>query len=311
MYDLQPRQPQYLGTPYNTGPTPNQEPPRDEVDFRSIMSMIKARRKLIALIMIGCIGIAVLLSFVMHKKWMASGQLVLTQKDPRLVTAAQIASYEVPDTESIETQLGLIESPAMAQRIIDRLKSDAVSRGQTSSSIVYTPDDIARLVVVTNPKDTAILNVNAIGTSPDEALALADATCSAFVDLKKEMAQHDVASEVEALQGKVAQLHSQASVSSSNLNAFKQAHHVTDEQLEQRALLDQIPPEHVAAEIVNVLAAVQSLVRRFAHASGFVRDAGQRNGRRTRIAGCTRPERRRRFPVRGQRGEQHDHVVRG
>jgi len=240
MYDLQPRQPQYLGTPYNTGPNPYQEAPRDEIDLRTIMSMIKARRKLIALIMIGCIGIAVLLSFVMHKKWMASGQLVLVQKDPRLVTPDQIQSYEVPDTESIETQLGLIESPAMAQRIIDRLKSDAVSRGQASSTITYQPDDIARLVVVTNPKDTAILNVNAIGTSPDEALALADATCTAFVDLKKEMAQHDVASAVESLQGKVAQLHTQAAIASANLNAYKQSHHVTDQELEQRALLDQI-----------------------------------------------------------------------
>ena len=140
--------------------------------------MIKARGKLIALIMFLSITVAVVLTFVMHKKWQATGQLVLQQKDPRMVTQEQIKSYEVPGEESIETQLGLIQSPAMLQRIIDRLKSDAVSRGLPSSSVDYEVDDIQRLVVVTNPKDTAILNVNAIGDSPDKALALADATCA-------------------------------------------------------------------------------------------------------------------------------------
>jgi capsular exopolysaccharide synthesis family protein len=246
MYDLQPSQPQYLGTPYPVGPTPNQDPSREEIDFRTIMSMIRARKKLIAVIMTLCVGLAAGLSFVMHKKWQASAQLVLVQRDPRLVTPEQIQSYEVPDTESIETQLGLIQSPAMAQRIIDRLKNDAVKRGQPTSSITYDPDDIQRFVVVTNPKDTEILNVAATANSPDEALQLADATCEAFVDLKKEMAQHDVASAVEALQGKVAQLHAQADDASKLLNAFKQAHHVTDIDLQQRSLLEQIVTQTAA-----------------------------------------------------------------
>jgi uncharacterized protein involved in exopolysaccharide biosynthesis len=208
--------------------------------------MIKARRKLIAVIMTISIGLSVLLSFVLHKKWQATAQLVLVQRDPRMVTQEQIDSYEVPDTESIETQLGLIESPAMGQRIIDKLKSEAVARGQSAGTVDYDPDDIARLVAVTNPKDTAILNVAATGDSPAEALTLADAACAAFVDLKKEMAQHDVASAVEVLEGKVSQLHTEAALASRNLNEYKQAHQVTDQDLQQRSLLEQIVAQTAA-----------------------------------------------------------------
>src|SRR3569833_1826714 len=153
MYDLQPRQPQYLGSPYATGPSPSRDTQRDdEVDLRHILMMIKARRKVISLIMVSCLAVAVILSFVMHKKWDATGQLVLNQKDPRMVTEQQIKDYEVPNSESIETQHSLIQSPAMQQRIIDKLKSDAVSRGEASSSITYQPKDIQKLVTVTNPK---------------------------------------------------------------------------------------------------------------------------------------------------------------
>ena len=220
--------------------------------------MIKARRKVISLIMVSCLAVAVILSFVMHKKWDATGQLVLNQKDPRMVTEQQIKDYEVPNSESIETQLGLIQSPAMQQRIIDKLKSDAVSRGEASSSITYQPKDIQKLVTVTNPKDTAILNVDAVGNSPEEALALADATCQSFVDLKKEMAQHDVASDVEALEGKVSQLHGQAAAASNAFNSFKQSHHVTDQDLESKALLEQIVSQTAQMNIAKQEAASAS-----------------------------------------------------
>lgn len=251
MYDLQPRQPQYLGNPYPVGPNRGPDPQREEIDLRTILAMIAARKKVIALIMTLCIGLSVLLFFVMHKKWQATAQLVLKQTDPRLVTPEQIESYEVPDTESIETQLGLIQSPAMAQHIIDRLRSDAVARGESADSVVYDPDDISRLVTVTNPKDTAILNVAAVGDSPHEALNLADATCEAFVDLKKDLAQHDVANAVEALEGKVGQLHAQAALASNALNAFKQAHQVTDQDLQAKAYLDQIVQETAAMNLAK------------------------------------------------------------
>ena len=140
--------------------------------------------------------------------------------------------------ESMETQVGMINSVAMAQKTLDWLKNDAYSKTRTSE-VPFSLDDIQNGVKVVNPLDSNLLDVSADAHSQSQAITLANAVAHAFASWKQEIAQEDIIRAKKSLIIKVAKARKSMLQVEQKETAFKQQYHLADLDAQERASIEQ------------------------------------------------------------------------
>ena len=157
------------------------------------------RRKWIILLG-SLIGLALGLLITLHteKKWRADAQMVLLQRMPS-ANANPIPSYSAPILETVDTQVGMIQSPAMAERTITYLKNKALAEGKSTDTIGVDAGELSEDITVFNPRDTNLINVSVAASEPTQAAVLADAVCHAFQQWKEDLGRRDAVSAEESL----------------------------------------------------------------------------------------------------------------
>ena len=205
------------------------------VGVEALLAAIWRRKWLLLVTTLVCLGAAALVTQHMTKLWRASAQMVLTQR-PVSLPMSQQGSVEQPP-ESVETQIGMLQSDGMMERTIVWLKNDTISKGQSFSLI---PQDLSRAVNVTNPRDSALINVTADAPSADQASLLANALCQAFVDWKVDIARKDVQTAEDKLSGKVRSAKAEMDRAERAQLNYQQTNHLLDVAAQQHAAIQQL-----------------------------------------------------------------------
>ena len=153
------------------------------------------------LVLVGSlIGLALGLTLTLHtaKRWRADAQMVLLQRAP-IASNNAIPSYSAPILETVDTQVGMIQSPAMAERTITYLKDKALAEGKSTDTVGVAPGELSDAITVFNPRDTNLINVSVAASDPTQAAVLADAVCHAFQQWKEDLGRRDAVSAEESL----------------------------------------------------------------------------------------------------------------
>jgi Mrp family chromosome partitioning ATPase/uncharacterized protein involved in exopolysaccharide biosynthesis len=106
------------------------------------------------------------------------------------------SDYERP-VFTIDTLIGMMESPAMSSRVADWLTANG-HLPEADLRQIFSSGPVLKFTVE-NPKDTNLLSVTASGRTPEQAVALADAVCYSFIDWNKEIEQSDLQKTVSSL----------------------------------------------------------------------------------------------------------------
>ncbi len=168
-----------------------------DMGIKDFFTVLRRRKWIIIPIMLLCIGAAVAWTMLTPKTWRAQAQLMLVQHAPTLNAVNDTNPAVI---ESMETQVGLIQSDAMAERTLAQLKNDALVQGQSTATVPMGVEEIAGAVTVTNPIDSNLLDISADAQDRKQAVALANAVAHAFVLWKKDSAQKDILDSEQSLQ---------------------------------------------------------------------------------------------------------------
>ena len=110
--------------------------------------------------------------------WSATASVVV--EDPRLSTVFEAGSAQQPE-RYVETQMGVLQSAAVAERASELLASD--------SGIELSTDEIIEETIVSSGEFSDLITVTFIGSSPEEAEATANSLVNAYLELRQSQAQ--------------------------------------------------------------------------------------------------------------------------
>ena len=208
-----------------------------EMGMKDFLAVLRRRFWVILPILLLCLGAAFLWTANTQKTWRAETQLMLVQRPPSSGNNSA-DSVEPQAIESMETQVGMINSVAMAQKTLDWLKNDAYYRTH-SSEVPFTLDDIQNGVKVVNPLDSNLLDVTADAHSQAQATNLANAVAKSFVKWKGDIAQEDINRQAKGLGLKVADARKKMLQAEEKETAFKQEHQLADLDTQEKAAIEQ------------------------------------------------------------------------
>ena len=143
-----------------------------EMGIKDFLTVLRRRKWVIIPLMLLCLGAAIAWTLYTPKIWRAEAQLMLVQRAP---TTSVSDNSSPPMIESMETEVGMIQSSAMAERTLAQLKNDALVQGQSSTSVTLDPQEIQEAVRVTNPIDSNLLDISA--DAPDRKDAARPGEC--------------------------------------------------------------------------------------------------------------------------------------
>lgn len=225
--------------------------------MKDFSAMLRRRKWVILLIVLLSLGAAYLWTINSPKTWRAQAQLMLVQKSPA-ANSNSINGDTTPMFETMETQVGMIESVAMAQRTLNQLKNDAMLTGG-STEIPYGVGTIQDSIKVTNPLDSTLLDITADGNDRQQAAALANAVAHAFVLWKKDLAQNDILHSEESLRFRAARAKAQTLDAERQERAFKEKHHLADVDEDEKLAIERLESSDVTvASVRQELAAQQA-----------------------------------------------------
>lgn len=215
------------------------QPATREMTFGDILAGFYNRRWIVAALMAIGLAAGIIKTVITKPLYESTSQVVLLQRDPRLAPSSQTA-YALPQVESVETQLSLIQSDAMAQRVSDWLKQDAASKGRSSDTAGISAPDFKRFVFVANQKDSNVLVIAARGRTPEQAMELANAVAQAFVQWKDELSRRDAGSAESSLQIRAQRARADVDQAEAQLAAFEHQNNMVDVKQQTSDLLSRL-----------------------------------------------------------------------
>lgn len=207
-----------------------------EMGMKDFLAVLRRRFWVILPILALCVGGAYFWTLKTQKTWRAEAQMMLVQRPPSSGNSADSVAPQA--IESMETQVGMINSVAMAQKTLEWLKNDAYYKSH-SSEVPFTLDDIQNGVKVINPLDSNLLDVSADANSQAQSIALANSVAHAFVEWKHDIAQEDIVQQEIGLRLKVAKARQAMLQAQQKEATFKQTYQLADLDTQERASIEQ------------------------------------------------------------------------
>lgn len=223
---------------------------QDETSLSDVARVLWRRKWIILAVTLVFLVGAYLITQRMPKQWQAEAQLSLIQRPVTGKASIDDPGYTAPMSESVQTQLGMLQTAAMADRALSWLKNKELTTGQAQDVGDMTIADLQRSVTVTNPKESDLINLAVLAPSRDQALLLTNAVAQSFVQWKKEQARKDV-------QLTEVQLDTQAKAARRSMEAarnkqlsYQQNHAIVDAPSQARVAIEQLQARD--ADIANI-----------------------------------------------------------
>lgn len=157
------------------------------LDLPRLLALLRARRRLIAAIVLGAVALAALLSLVQSDRYTASADLLFgrpTNADAIIVGGATDTG-ELPERVAA-TNLALASLDTVAERVADRFRGVRVS-------------DLKDAVSIEAAGTSDVVTVTAEWGSPTEAAAIANAFAAEIADFRRQTARADIQRAIDAL----------------------------------------------------------------------------------------------------------------
>ena len=229
---------------------PPEAPTQSAMTAHDLALVLWRRLWLIALIMAVSTTTAVILSKRTPKAWRASAQLLLVQRAPMMVTSSQSMS-SAPMVESIDTQITLLQSRALAQMAAKKV---GISADTLLGSSAVAPQK----------EGDDVIDVAVEADSRQHAQDWANALCQTFVEYKKSVSQEGSRQTLKTLQKEAAQARQQEDRADARLQAFERTHQlngldVLDAPAQKTAALNAVlAQDQVVAGLQNEYAAARA-----------------------------------------------------
>lgn len=237
------------------------QPNNPEMGMKDFVAVLRRRAWLILPILLLCLGGAYEWTLHTPKTWRAQSQVELVRHMPA-ATDSPLSGVQPPADESMETQMGLIQSNKMAEKTLTLLKFREEVKGLPTNTVTWTPRQIEEGVKVTNPMDSSLLDITADANDPEQARRLADAVANAFKDWKHDLAHKNIVDSANALKNTVDKAQKSLVQAQRKEMEFKLAHHLADVNASEKAAIEQQEASDSTVVALNQeLAARQSAVR--------------------------------------------------
>ena len=206
------------------------QPSSPEMGMKDFLAILRRRIWVILPILLLCLGGAYAWTKRTPPTYRAESQVVLIQRGPSSSSLEDMAPQTM---ESMETQVGLIESPEMARQTLNWMKNlnnqqVVLKEGVPDGPVPLTQDDILEGVKVTNPLDSNLLDITADANDRKQASDIANAVALAFRAWKQKIASDDMKMAAANLQAKVEKAKIQMDAANRLETAFKETHQVAD-----------------------------------------------------------------------------------
>ena len=162
------------------------------------------------------------------KQWQADSQLHLVERPEVGGAGAADVAYKPPVPDSIETQLVMLKTAAMADRALSWVKNQELASGQSLDAAGVSVGSLQNSLLVSNPKDTQLINVGVLAPNRDQALLLTSAVTQSFVQWKKEEARKDVQATEKTLKAQADKARRNMELTQMRRLAYQKNHDILD-----------------------------------------------------------------------------------
>jgi chain length determinant protein EpsF len=165
--------------------------------FKQFLLVLRARWRLALSVFLAVVVAAVLLALVSTKLYTASATVVVESKaDPVESAVGQVAQTAEISSGYIATQVDIITSQRVAQRVVKNLSLDKVpesvaewrdstdGRGDISA---WLAEKLQKTLAVTPSRDSSVIDISVTWTDPKNAAILANAFAKAYIDTNIEL----------------------------------------------------------------------------------------------------------------------------
>jgi Mrp family chromosome partitioning ATPase len=162
------------------------------MDLPRFLGLVRARKWLIAAIVVGAAALAFVASATQSDRYKASAELQFgrTTNADAIITGGAADVTEDP-TRAAATNLALAGLDNVAARVKQRFRGSA------------TVDEIRNAVSIHPEGESDVVKVTAEWSTPDQAAAVANAFATEIVAMRRETAQADIQRGIDALQARV------------------------------------------------------------------------------------------------------------
>ena len=162
------------------------------MDLPRFLGLLRARRWLIAAIVVAAAGLALVASLTQSNRYTASADLVFGQTtNADAVVAGADTGVATDPTRAAATNLALAGLDTVAARVKKRFRGSA------------TVQEIRDAVSIHAQGESDVVSVTAEWSSPGQAAAIANAFATEIVALRRETAQADIQRGIDALKAQI------------------------------------------------------------------------------------------------------------
>ena len=208
------------------------------VTIQDILRILWRRKGVIFLVLSVSLGTSAYVSRRTPRRYRGEAELMLVQRAPT-VSMASPSNVAGSTTETIETQLALLQSPGMVKKTAALLTSEAAAHNGSAGEVNTAVASLRKSLTVTVPRDTNLIALSVEADSKEHAQYLTNATCRAFVQWKQELAQQSFKDALSSLETRANRATAQLDVAERAVETFKRTHHLVDVAAQQQELLHQ------------------------------------------------------------------------
>lgn len=167
--------------------TAPREAETQNVNLGEILRVLNKRRWLIAAIIIGCIVAAAALSLLITPKYAAESTLEVNPEGMQAVQVGELQPLPVNAREFVETQVGLLKSRELAQRVARdlNLANDPSIVDQNlgrAAALQEAAETVRENLTVESVRDSRLINLRMVSTDPTLAAKIANSYGTNFIE---------------------------------------------------------------------------------------------------------------------------------
>lgn len=229
------------------------------MNFSQLLRILWARRVFVAIVTLTTLAVAVVVSLVIPRKYVATASLVIDSRGVDPVTGATTSAQSAANL--LATQIDVIASRAVALQVVDQLKLDAGSSPQSAAPASERPsresvaNSLLQSVTVKPAADSNVIRIRFEDSDPVfAALAangFADAYLQTSLDLRRGPAKQQSAWFEEQLQS----LRDSVESERKSLSEYQRSHGIvaTDDRLD----VETVRLEEISKQLVEAQRAAQ------------------------------------------------------
>jgi len=232
--------------------------PSPLLSVRQIVAMLRARAPLVAAVTAACLVATAAISLLQASKWSATASIYVDYRENDPIAGRNFSA--LLDDSYLQTQIDMLKSRAIAEKVVDQLHLDESADFREAASKVgeaRARDGLITRIIknteVANKRGSRVLEVSYTDRNAESARIHAQAVVDAYIALSQGIANQAARSRTEQYTAQLEQLRGQVDAIQEKLSAYQRETGVIDlpnsESLEEqrlRQMQGELPAEYQA-----------------------------------------------------------------